>query len=89
LGLEFPDAGFNFSVPSEFRARLIVGRAEERLFTQMLDLFVGRGLLNAQGGQRTNATHIVAAVRELNRMEIVGETLHHVLNVLAQVAPGW
>jgi hypothetical protein len=31
----------------------------------------------------------VAAVRELNRLEIVGETLHHTLNVLAQIAPDW
>src|SRR5215510_10623277 len=66
LGLELSDAGFNFSVLSEFRARLIVGRAEERLLTQMLDLFVGRCLLKARGRQRTGATHIVAVVRELN-----------------------
>jgi transposase len=56
LGLELPDAGFNFSVLSEFRARLIVGRAEERLLTQMLDLFVGRGLLKARGRQCTDST---------------------------------
>jgi transposase len=89
LGLELSDAGFNFSVLSEFRARLIVGRAEERLLTQRRDLFVGRGLLKARGRQRTDATHIVAAVRELNRLAIVGETLHHAVNVLAQAAPEW
>src|SRR5262249_11701657 len=89
LGLELTDAGFDFSVLSEFRTRLIAVGAEEHLLTQMLTLFVDRGLLKARGTQRTDATHIVAAVRELNRLEIVGETLHHALNVLAQVAPAW
>jgi transposase len=87
--LELTDAGFDFSVLSEFRIRLIAGAAEERLFTQILDRFVARGLLTARGTQRTDSTHIVAAVRELNRLEIVGETLHHTLNILAHVDPAW
>src|SRR5215470_11369635 len=77
LGLELTDAGFDFSVLSEFRTRLIAGAAAERLLTQMLDHLVECGLLTARGKQRTDSTHIVAAVRELNRLEIVGETLHH------------
>jgi transposase len=89
LGLELADAGFDFSVLSEFRTRLIAGGAEEQLLTQMLVLCVDRGLLKARGTQRTDSTHIVAAVRELNRLEIAGETLPHALNVLAQVAPAW
>ena len=87
LGLELTDAGFDFSVLSEFRTRLLAGAAEERLLTQMLDHLVARGLLKARGTQRTDSTHIVAAVRELNRLEIVGETLHHALNILAQESP--
>jgi transposase len=55
----------------------------------MLDRFTDRGLLKSRGHQRTDATHIVAAVRSLNRLEIVGETLHAALNALAQVAPTW
>jgi transposase len=89
LGLELTDAGFDFSVLSEFRTRLIAGAAEERLLTQMLAHCVEQGLLTARGTQRTDSTHIVAAVRDLNRLEIVGETLHHTLNVLAQVDPDW
>jgi transposase len=89
LGLALTDTGFDFSVLSEFRTRLLAGKAEERLLTHMLDRFVERGLLTARGKQRTDSTHIVAAVRELNRLEIVGETLHHTLNVLARVAPDW
>jgi transposase len=89
LGLELTDTGFDFSVLSEFRTRLIGGAAEERLLTTMLDRFTDRGLLKSRGNQRTDSTHIVAAVRALNRLEIVGETLHAALNALAQVAPVW
>ena len=88
-GLHLTDPGFDFSVLSEFRTRLIAGAAEERLLTTMLDRFTDRGLLKSRGHQRTDSTHIVAAVRSLNRLEIVGETLHAALNALAQVAPAW
>lgn len=89
LGLDLTDAGFNFSVLSEFRLRLLEGGAEERLLNRLLDLLKARNLLKARGQQRTDSTQILAAVRELNRLEIVGETLHHALNVLAQVDPLW
>ena len=89
LGLDLTDAGCDFSVLSEFRARLLAGEAVERLLTQMLGLFVERGLLRARGTQRTDSTHIVAAVRDLHRLALVGETLHHALNVLAEETPAW
>jgi hypothetical protein len=37
----------------------------------------------------TWSTHVLAAVVTLNRLECVGETLRHALNVLATVAPDW
>ena len=49
LGLDLTDAGCDFSVLSEFRARLLTGEAVERLLSQMLRLFVARGLLHARG----------------------------------------
>ena len=39
LSLELDDPGFDFSVLSEFRSRLLEGQAEELLFEQMLALF--------------------------------------------------
>ena len=87
--MDLADAGCDFSVLREFRARLLAGEAVERFLTQMLGLCVERGLLRARGPRRTDATHIVAAVRDLNRLELVGETLHHALNALAQEAPTW
>lgn len=89
LGMELDDAGFDFSILSEFRGRLLNGEAEGRLLDVMLRLFVERKWLKAKGKQRTDSTHILAAVRNLNRLEIVGETLHHALNILAQVDPSW
>ena len=36
---------------------------------------------------RTDSTHVLAATRDLNRLELVGETLRATLNALATVAP--
>lgn len=89
LGLELTDPGFDFSVLSEFRARLQAGEAEERILERMLDHFRAGNLLKARGRQRTDSTAIVAAIRVLNRLELVGETMRQLLNVLAHVAPDW
>ena len=89
MGLELSDPGFDFSVLSEFRARLLAGSAEERLLTAQLKLFQARGLVKAGGRQRTDSTHVLAVIRQLNRLELVGESLRHALNELAQVAPDW
>ena len=89
LSLALDDPGFDFSILSDFRARLLDGGAEELLFEQMLDLFKGRDLLKAGGRQRTDSTHIIASVRALNRLELVGETLLHALNEITQVDPAW
>jgi transposase len=89
LALELSDPGFDFSVLSKFRARLVAGGGEMQLFEVMLDHLKTRGLLKARGRQRTDSTHILAAVRVLNRLERVGETLRHALNTLAEVAPEW
>ena len=89
LGLELTDPGFDYSVLCEFRARLIAGKAEQLLFDRILDVCRQRGWLKARGKQRTDSTHIVAAVRRLNQVELVGEALFHVLDVVAQVDRMW
>ena len=89
LGLELTDCGFNFSVLSEFRSRLIGGEAESLLLSTMLEQFSERGLLSASGKQRTDATHVLAALHTLNRLELVSETLTHTLNQLATIVPDW
>jgi hypothetical protein len=83
------DPGFDASVLSEFRSRLVAGSAEQTLLDTMLDRFKAQGLLKARGRQRTDSTAVLAAIRTLNRLECVGETLRHALNSLAVAAPAW
>ena len=89
LRLELTDPGFDASVLSEFRTRLIAGAAEYLLFETLLTWCRDRQLVKARGRQRTDSTHVLAAVRALNRIEVVGETMRHALNTLAVVAPEW
>jgi transposase len=89
LGLELTDPGFDFSVLSEFRSRLLASRAEERLLEKLLACCQATGLVKARGRQRTDATHVLASVRILNRLELLGESLRAALNELATVAPEW
>jgi hypothetical protein len=76
-------------VLSEFRSRLIDGNAERMLFDLMLERFRRLGLLKAHGRQRTDSSHVLAAVRALNRLELVRETFRHALDVLATTMPHW
>lgn len=89
LGLELTEAGFDHTVLSEFRTRLVQGKAEQALLDTLLTRVQELGLLKHRGRQRTDSTHVLAAVRMLNRLERVGETLRATLNALAVVAPEW
>lgn len=59
------------------------------MLDKLLALFQARGLLKARGQQRTDSTVVLGAVRDLNRLESVGGTMHSALNSLAVVAPAW
>ena len=89
LALELSDPGFDFSVLSEFRTRLVSGSAEQRLLDAVLDCCRQRGWLKARGRQRTDSTQVLARVRAVNRLECVTETVRSALNCLAVVAPAW
>jgi transposase len=89
LGLELTDPGFDFSILSEFRSRLIQGGAEVLILERMLAGFKERGWLKAGRRQRTDATHVIAAIHGLNRLELVGRTLQAVLEEIAKLEPEW
>ena len=89
LALPLDSPGFDASVLSEFRTRLVEGHEEHLLFERLLERFRAHQLLRARGQQRTDSTHVLAAVRALNRASLVGETFRHALNVLAVAAPEW
>jgi transposase len=80
LGLELTDAGFNHTVFSECRTRLVEGKLELVLLDFVLERVQALGLLKRRGKQRTDSTHVLAAIRTMNRLERVGETLRAALN---------
>lgn len=89
LSLELTDPGFDFSVLSEFRQRVLTAGLEEVFLNTVLQLCRERGWLKERGKQRTDSTHVLAAIRTMNRLECVAETLRATLNSLAVVVPDW
>ena len=73
----------------EFRDRLLAGSAAALLLDKLLARCRTMGLLTVRGQQRTDSTHVLAAIRVMNRLELVAETLRAALNALATVAPTW
>ena len=72
-------AGFDFSVLSEFRDRLIEGNAETRVFEKLVEEIRALGLIKARGKQRSDTAlkgvAMLVKVRRLSRIEMVVETL--------------
>lgn len=89
LNLELTDPGFDHSVLSEFRDRLVAADAGGQLLDQVLEAARGAGLLRPGGRARTDATHVLASIRALKRLEFVIETVRAALNALAAAAPQW
>jgi transposase len=89
LSLELTDSGFDYSVLSGFRERLITNKQQSLLFDRVIDLLRAKNLLKARGKQRTDSTHVLASIRVMNRLELVIETLRTALNELAAASPTW
>jgi transposase len=89
LALDLTDPGFDSTVLSEFRTRLVEGSVEHKMLDAVLDLCRARKWVTPRGRQRTDSTHVLGMIRALNRLECVGETLRHALNSLAVSAPDW
>src|SRR6516225_3324029 len=89
LGLELDDEGFDFSVLSEFRSRLVAGQMEAALLEALLARLGALGLVRAGMPQRTDSTHVLGRIRDLNRLELAGESVRAALEALAAAAPAW
>ena len=89
LGLELGDEGFDFSVLSEFRSRLVAGAMETALLDALLARLGELGLVGAGMRQRTDSTHVLGRIRAVNRLELAGETVRAALEALAAAAPDW
>ena len=89
LGLELTDSGFDHTVLKDFRQRLLNSGKEIQLLNVMLSKIKAQELLKKRGIQRTDSTHVLAAIRKINRLELVGETIRHTLNQLAKEHSKW
>jgi transposase len=89
LGLELAGEGFDASVLPGFRERLLEAGLEREIFGRLLERLKELGLVKGGGRQRTDSTHVLARIRELNRLELAGETVRAALEALAAAAPGW
>ncbi|QCO17180.1 IS1182 family transposase (plasmid) [Azospirillum brasilense] len=89
LALPLDDPGFDSTVLCEFRARLVDGHAEHELLDAVLAVAVARRLVRPRGRQRTDSTHVLAAVKMRSRIDAATEAFRQALNVLAVAAPAW
>ena len=89
LGLPWDDPGFDHTVLPEFRDRVAAAGLEQVVLDALLERLVAEGLVKAGGKQRTDSTHVVAAVAALNRLELAGESVRAALEALAAAHPAW
>jgi len=89
LGLPLEDPGFDHTVLAEFRAKVAGAGLEAVALDALLDRLAADGLVKAGGKQRTDSTHVTAAVAALNRLELAGESVRAALEALAAAAPDW
>jgi len=89
LGLGLDDPGFDHTVLSEFREKTAGAGLERAALDALLERLAADGLIKAGGKQRTDSTHVVAAVAALNRLELAGESVRAALEALTAAHPDW
>ena len=89
LSLDLHDPGFDFTLLHDFRHRLLAHDAAQRLLDTFLSTCKARGWLKTRGTQRTDSTHILAAIRTLHRLACVLEAMHYALNQLSAADSTW
>jgi hypothetical protein len=62
---------------------------EEKALDLLLAKLVDKGLVKAGGKQRTDSTHVISAVRDLNRLELAGECVRAALEAISAADPSW
>jgi transposase len=83
------DPGFDFTLLHDFRCRVLTHEAGQRFLDTFLAACRARGWIKARGTQRTDSTHVLAAIRTLHRLECVLEAMHYALNQLSAAEPAW
>ena len=88
-GLPLDDPGFDHTVLSGFRNRVADAGLEQVVLDSLLARLAAWGLVRAGGRQRTDSTHVIAAVAALNRLELAGESVRAALEALTAAHPDW
>ena len=86
LSMELDDPGFHHSVLADFRERLAQDDRADRLLDLALARLKEAGLVRERTTQRTDSTHVLAAVRDLTRLELVTEAVRAALEEVARTA---
>jgi hypothetical protein len=89
LGLRLQDPGFDHTVLAEFRGKVAQAGLEQVALDALVVRLAAEGLVKAGGKQRTDSTHVVAAVAALNRLELAGESVRAAAEALAAAHPDW
>lgn len=89
LHLSLDYAGFDFSVLSEFRDRLLKHNAEGRVFDTLVNEFREMGLIKERGKQRSDSIAMLTKVRKLSRLEMVIETLRLAVGAILRIDRKW
>ena len=89
LSLDLHDPGFDFTLLHDFRQRLLAHEASQWFLDTFLATCKARGWIKARGTQRTDSTHVLAAIGTLHRVECVLEAMHYALNQLRAADPTW
>jgi transposase len=89
LSLELTDSGFDFTLFHDFRCRLLTHETGQRFLDAFLAACKAWGWVKVRGTQRTESTHVLAAIRTLHRLGWVLEAMHYALNQLSAAEPVW
>lgn len=82
MALELDDPGFHHSILADFRERL----AQDDRADRLLDLALARLKAASLVRERTGSTHVLAAIRDLTRVELVTEAVRAALEAVARTA---
>lgn len=89
LGLSLEDPGFDHTVLAEFRAKAAAAGLEQAVLDALTERLSADGLVKPGGRQRTDSTHVIAAVAALNRLELAGESVRAAAEAVTAAHPGW
>lgn len=89
LHLPLTYEGFDYSVLSEFRDRLLKHQAEGRIFDRLVQAFRAKGLIKERGKQRSDSIAMLSKVRRLSRLELVVESLRLAVGAVLKANRAW